>query len=88
MAAIPRVALLIETSPEYGRDVLRGVMRYARLHGHWAFHITPGDFMQAVPKVKQWGGTGVIARIETPASERPCWLRSCRSSPWTWTARS
>jgi LacI family transcriptional regulator len=23
--------------------------------------------MQAVPKIKQWGGTGIIARIETPA---------------------
>ncbi len=67
MAAIPRVALLIETSREYGREVLRGVMRYARLHGPWAFYITPGDFMQAVPKIKQWGGTGIIARIETPA---------------------
>jgi hypothetical protein len=27
MATIPRVALLIETSREYGRDVLRGVSR-------------------------------------------------------------
>ena len=31
MATIPRVALLVDTSREYGRDVLRGVMRYARL---------------------------------------------------------
>ena len=67
MATIPRVALLIETSREYGREVLRGVMRYARLHGPWAFHITPGDFLQSVPKIKQWGGTGIISRIETPA---------------------
>ena len=67
MATIPRVALLVETSREYGREVLRGVMRYARLHGPWAFHITPGDFMQAVPKIKHWGGTGIIARIETSA---------------------
>ena len=47
MATIPHVALLVETSREYGREVLRGVMRYARLHGPWAFHITPGDFLQA-----------------------------------------
>jgi LacI family transcriptional regulator len=67
MATIPHVALLVETSREYGREVLRGVMRYARLHGPWAFHITPGDFLQAVPKIKQWGGTGIIARIETQA---------------------
>lgn len=67
MATIPRVALLIETAREYGRGVLRGIMRYARQHGPWAFYVTPGDFEQVVPKIKQWGGSGIIARIETPA---------------------
>jgi LacI family transcriptional regulator len=33
------------------------------LHGPWSFHITPGDYKQVVPKMKQWGGTGIIARI-------------------------
>jgi LacI family transcriptional regulator len=66
MATIPRVTLLIETSRGYGRGVLRGVVRYARLHGPWAFYISPGDFEQAVPRIRQWGGTGIIARIETP----------------------
>src|SRR3990172_10420507 len=60
---IPRVALLVETSRGFGRDLLRGIARYARLHGPWSFHITPGDYTQAVPKMKQWGGTGIIARI-------------------------
>jgi len=66
MGTSPRVALLIETARGYGRGVLRGVVRYARIHGPWAFYVTPGDFKQAVPKIKQWGGTGIIARIETP----------------------
>lgn len=66
MSTIPRVALLIETARGYGRDVLRGVVRYARLHEPWSFYLTPGDFKQAMPKIKQWGGTGIIARIETP----------------------
>lgn len=66
MAKTPRVALLIETSRGYGRELLHGIVRYARLHGPWSFYITPGDFEQALPKMKQWGGTGVIARIETP----------------------
>jgi LacI family transcriptional regulator len=65
MSSMRRVALLIETSREYGRGVLRGVIRYARLHGPWAFYVTPGDFEQAVPEMKHWGGTGIIARIET-----------------------
>ena len=63
MSQVPKVALLIETSREYGRGVLRGIVRYARLHGPWAFYITPGDFEQALPKMEQWGGTGIIARI-------------------------
>ncbi len=63
---IPKVALLVETARGYGRGLLRGIVRYARLHGPWSFYVTPGDFEQAVPKMKQWGGTGIIARIETP----------------------
>jgi LacI family transcriptional regulator len=63
MREIPRVALLVETSRGFGRDLLRGVARYARIHGPWSFHITPGDFEQALPKMRQWGGTGIIARI-------------------------
>jgi len=61
----PKVALLIETSRGYGRGLLRGIVRYARLHGPWSFYITPGDFEQALPKMKLWGGSGIIARVET-----------------------
>jgi LacI family transcriptional regulator len=63
---IPKVALLVETSLGYGRGFLRGVVRYARLHGPWAFYIIPGDLRQVLPKMEEWGGTGIIARIETP----------------------
>lgn len=61
----PRVALLVETSRGYGRSMLRGIVQYARLHGPWQFYVTPGDFEQALPEMEQWGGTGIIARIET-----------------------
>jgi LacI family transcriptional regulator len=63
MGNVPKVALLVETSRSFGRDFLMGVSRYARSRGPWTFHITPGDFEQAVPRMKQWGGTGIIARI-------------------------
>ena len=63
MREIPKVALLVETSRSFGREMLHGIARYARLHGPWNFHITPGDYEQALPKMKQWGGTGIIARI-------------------------
>ncbi len=67
MPNTPKVALLIETSRSYGRSLLRGIVRYSRLHGPWSFYMTPGDFEQALPKMEQWGGTGIIARIETPS---------------------
>jgi LacI family transcriptional regulator len=65
MSDAPKVALLIETARGYGRQMLRGIVHYARLHGPWSFYVTPGDFQQALPKMQQWGGTGIIARIET-----------------------
>jgi len=45
---MPKVALLVETARGYGREVLRGIVRYARLHGPWAFYVSPGDFVQAL----------------------------------------
>ncbi len=63
MREVPKVALLIETSRGFGREFLLGIARYSRLHGPWSFHITPGDYKQVVPKMKQWGGTGIIARV-------------------------
>jgi LacI family transcriptional regulator len=63
MREVPKVALLVETSRGFGREFLLGMARYSRLHGPWSFHLTPGDYKQVVPKMKQWGGTGIIARI-------------------------
>ena len=59
----PKIALLIETSRGYGRGLLRGIMKYSRLYGPWQFYLTPGDFEQIVPKMKDWKGDGIIARV-------------------------
>ncbi|TWT92905.1 Xylose operon regulatory protein [Botrimarina colliarenosi] len=63
MRHTPQVALLIETSRGYGRDVALGVARFARLHGPWSFHLTPGDFEQSFPSSQYWKGDGVFARL-------------------------
>jgi LacI family transcriptional regulator len=60
------VALLVETSREVGRGILRGVLRYERLHGPWGLHVMPGDLEQTLPAMRAWGGNGIIARITTP----------------------
>jgi len=62
---MPRVALLLETSTEYGRGLLRGIVRYSRLHGPWSLYIAPGNLEQALPKAKSWAGEGIIARIHS-----------------------
>ena len=66
MVRVPKVALLLETSTEYGRGLLRGVVRYARLHGPWSVYMSPGHLEQVLPKAKSWGGDGIIARIQSP----------------------
>ena len=70
MLRMPKVALLVETSRGYGRSLLRGVVSYSRLHGPWGFYLTPGDFVQALPRMRSWGGTGIIARVQTPEVAR------------------
>ncbi|MGQ9607018.1 MAG: substrate-binding domain-containing protein [Thermogutta sp.] len=66
----PRVAILVETARGYGRQLLRGVIHYVRLHGPWSIYITPGDLEQVLPRMKRWGGTGVLARVESARAAR------------------
>ena len=62
MSDIPKVLLLVETSREYGRALLRGIAKYCRLHGPWAFYREPGGLEKAIPRLQSWGVTGVITR--------------------------
>lgn len=66
-----RVALLIETSHEFGREVLRGIRDYEKaLENHWAFYLQPDGMQQEVPKIGSWQCTGVIARLFSGAASR------------------
>ena len=65
VAGVPQVALLLETSTEYGRGLLRGILRYSRLNGPWSLYVAPGHLEQELPKRKSWSGTGIIARIHS-----------------------
>ena len=61
----PRVALLIESSRTYGRGVLRGIARYAHLHGPWSIFSEERELHGGIPRwLKTWKGQGIIARIE------------------------
>src|SRR6267378_947832 len=67
---VPQVALLLETSTEYGRGLLRGILRYSRLHGPWCMYVAPRHLDQVLPEVDSWNGTGIIARIRSPQMEK------------------
>jgi LacI family transcriptional regulator len=56
----------LETSLEYGRGLLRGIVRYARLHGPWSLALLPGHIDRRFPIEELSGFAGVIARISTP----------------------
>jgi LacI family transcriptional regulator len=62
---LPRVALLIESSRNYGRGILRGIAKYSHLHGPWSCFTEERELHSGIPNwLKQWKGHGIIARIE------------------------
>jgi LacI family transcriptional regulator len=65
----PRVALLVETSREYGRGLLRGIIRYQRKHGPWSITFQPHGLAEPPPAwLDTWKGDGIIARINDTAT--------------------
>jgi LacI family transcriptional regulator len=61
--------LAVETSGGAGRDMLRGIARYAREHGRWSMYHQPGSVKESVAWVLRQARLrrfdGVIARIES-----------------------
>lgn len=58
------VALLVETSREYARGLLRGVARYHQQSGPWSiFFETHGLNAPPPTWLKNWDGDGILARI-------------------------
>jgi LacI family transcriptional regulator len=60
------VALIVETSLISGREILRGIARYAREHEPWSVYHEPRSLEASVPRwLKVWRGDGIIARLQT-----------------------
>lgn len=66
----PCVTILLETSTEYGRGILRGIGKYVSLHGPWAVRLLPGHLQQFLPSPRFWGADGIITRIRSPRIEQ------------------
>lgn len=61
------VALIIETSSIYGRDLLAGIVRYMRMHDRWSVFLEQRDLFKQPPRwLNKWQGDGIISRATTP----------------------
>lgn len=56
MASVPKVALMWERSSPFGSGILRGCVRYSRLHGPWSLYICGRDFEVGLPKKVEFSG--------------------------------
>ena len=60
-----KVALLMETSNEYSRGIIKGIYGYIKEHGNWDVFL--GEYSRGEPNPEwmlSWKGDGIIARIE------------------------
>jgi LacI family transcriptional regulator len=65
MQPIPRVALLVETSNGYARELLRGIKSYVKEHSPWSLSLAEKGRGEVVPGwLEGWKGQGIIARVE------------------------
>ncbi len=62
-----RIALLVDWSYTYERELLRGVAAHARVHGPWSFfHQAQMLGRQTAARLRQWGAQGLIVRSQRP----------------------
>lgn len=60
-----QVALIVETSNEYARGLLRGIRRYIREHSAWSIFVEEyGRENIDLSWLLNWNGDGILARIE------------------------
>ena len=68
MKSRPNVALIVETSVVYGRQILHGIARYMRATGGWSVFLDERELLAPPPDwLLDWDGDGVICRPTTPA---------------------
>jgi LacI family transcriptional regulator len=58
-----KVALLVQTSSEWSRQVIAGVAEYASQNGYWDFWIEPRGLYEDLRLPSDWSGDGIICRL-------------------------
>jgi LacI family transcriptional regulator len=64
---VPKVALFLENSRQYGRGLTWGIARYSKLYGPWTFYRDDPFYAgnrkrKDVSWIKKWGADGIITR--------------------------
>jgi LacI family transcriptional regulator len=69
----PKVALLVENSREWNRELVRGIIKYARLNGPWTFCRMPPQIYKShsnkkitIKTLKNIGADVIIAHVMEP----------------------
>jgi LacI family transcriptional regulator len=62
MAKTKKIALLFDTSNGFDRALLRGIVKYSRIHGPWVFSIQTVEKNIQLKDLKKWGMHGIIMR--------------------------
>ncbi|MEO6002358.1 MAG: DNA-binding transcriptional regulator [Opitutus sp.] len=66
-----KVALLIETSNAYARELLQGVRGWLQEHRSWHIRFSEGGRGAGVPAwLREWAGDGIIARVTSARMAR------------------
>lgn len=67
----PRVALLIETTRTYTRDLLAGIRSYVAAHGPWSTYLELRALDSSLPTwLKNWDGDGILTRTFSEETSR------------------
>ena len=63
-SSVPEVALLVETSKEYGRELVKGIHAYEARHGPWLVNAVVRGYEDPEPAWlgAMWNGAGIITR--------------------------
>jgi LacI family transcriptional regulator len=57
-----KIVLLIETSREFGRQLINGIARYSRINGPWSFYKEQTGLKTSIHRLTSWKPDGIIMR--------------------------
>jgi len=71
MSSSPKIALLLESSHEFGRGLMSGFIQYSRVHGPWIFFKKTGGRARRWPSLTEWQPDGIVMRLKDEIPPAP-----------------